>query len=230
MVCVMATVGDQSVTVRLPGGATLQPMISVPFPTNLQIVKNLLSQASSALAPLLPVFNIIDAIIAIKDFASSVPELIVNPPAVVEAITNLVEKVAALASLIPQLSVPLLIVDLVGVVILALQGLVTELQAIVEQLERIEAARQIAQDEGNVALLEMTICADDLLASVQENLSNSLGPLNSLFSVINIFLELIGQDPIPTLDDLPDDPNEAIDTLNALVETLTIIRQAIPIP
>ena len=230
MTCVTLTIGNQNISIRLPGGPTLQPMVSAVIPTNLQVVKNLLSQASSALAPLSPIFNIIDAILAIKDFASAVPELVVNPAAVIEALVKLLQKVAALASLIPQLSVPILVVDLIDVVIVALQGIIAELNTIVDQLERIETARTIAQNEGNVSLLDVTVCADNLLTSIQSSLSNSLGPLNSLFGVINLFLSLIGQDGIPSITDLPDDPNEAIDSLNDVISTLTVIRQSIPIP
>lgn len=228
--CITVTIGDQTLTIRLPGGVTLQPMIESSLPTNFQIVKNLLSQASAALAPLAPIFKILDAVLAIKDFAEAVPDVITNPASLIEAIVELIKKIAALASLIPQLSIPIMIVDLIDVVIVALQGIVEEIEFIATKLEEIETARALAQSQGNAALLEVTVCADDLMASIQANASNALGPLNTLFNVLNLFLGLIGQDPIPSMDDLSDDPEEAIDALNNVVTVLQNIRNVIPVP
>jgi hypothetical protein len=227
--CTTIKIGDQTVKIRTPGGNTIQPLTGTSTPSNLQIVKNLLSQASSILSPLTPVFNIIEAVIAIKDFAEAVPKLITQPNEVVEAVKKLVKSIDKLISLIPQLSVPLLIVDIIDVTIVCLNAIVEEYEKIITQANKIDIARQRAINENNSSLLAITVCADTQLDTIQLGVEQSLEPLNSLFVVMNIFLQLIGQDPIPSLS-VSDDAEDAIDDLEEFVKLLTDIRNIIPIP
>lgn len=222
--------GDQTLRLRLPGGPTLQCMTSSRIPSPLEVTKCLLNQVSTALAPLMPVFNLIDAMLAVKAFAEAVPELITDPTALIQAITDLIEKISALASLVPALSVPILIVDFIDIVILALEGIVTELGLIVDQLARIQAAELEAAVPGNEALLDTILRANQLLEQIQTSLDDSMGPLNSLFGVINLFMSLIGLEPIPSIVDLPEDPTEVIEALETTIEALRVVRQSIPIP
>jgi hypothetical protein len=231
--CVEVEIGGQGQTVRLPGGPTLQVMVPQIAPDGIQVTKNLLTQASAALAPLMPVFQIIDAILAIKAFADAVPDS-VGPPfnvtAVIQALAGVSKKVAKLASLIPQLAVPLLVVDVIDVVIQALNGAVTQLEAVVVQEAKIAAALTKATETGNDALLQVVACADDFNVATRNGISEGLGPLNSLFGVLNLFLGLIGAPEVPALDDLPDDAQQAIDQLKSVVDLLQNLRDSIPIP
>ena len=229
--CVELVLGNQGAQVRLPGGAALSVMVPDINPSDLAITKSLLSQGNAALAPLLPVFNIIDALLAVKDFAEAVPGLITDPSALVDAIAALIEKISKLAQLIPQLSVPFLVVDLIDVGITALNGFVTELDKIVQQEIRIAAAITKANTEpANPALLEVTVCASEIVASTKQGLSEGLGPLNTFFGILSIFLGLIGQPPIPDVSDLGDDAAAAIAALKDPVKVLQDLRDAIPIP
>lgn len=220
----------QDLKVRLPGGPTLQVMVPNICPSGLQIAKNLLTQANAALAPLAPIFNIIDALLAVKDFAEAVPGLLTDPGALIEAIAKLIEKISALAQLIPQLSIPFLIVDLIDVIIAVLDGVITELAKIVEQELKIAAAGLRAAEPGNASLIPIVECATDLNIQLKLQLGQGLAPLNSLFGVLNLFLGLIGAPEIPPLDDLPEDASEAIESLTVVVEALQKARDAIPIP
>jgi hypothetical protein len=229
-ICNLPTVGDQSLTLRLPGGPTLQCLSLARIPSPYQVTKCLLNQASAALAPLSPVFNLIDMVLAIKGVVEAIPSLLTDPTALFEAIAEVVEKAAAMAHLIPQLSVPLMIIDLLDVTIVALRGVQSEFELIKTQISRIAAAEALAAQPGNGALADSITCANQLLDLTILSVQSGMAPLNSLFAVINLFLGLIGQDPIPPIDDLSDDPDEAIEALNVVIETLTVIRAAIPIP
>jgi len=216
--------------ITMPGGAVIPVMVPEINPNSLQITKALLGQASGAMAPLVPVFNIIDAVLSIKDFAEAVPGLITNPTAIVEAIEKLIQKIAKLAGLIPQLSVPLMVLDLIDVAIEALNGLVTQLEAVIVQEAKIAAASLKATEPGNDALLEVVACAEAINLQVKNGISEGLGPLNSFFGMINIFLSLIGLQPIPDLaGGLPDDSEAAIDSLRDVVKILQDLRATIPI-
>ncbi len=229
--CVTLTLGNQGAQVRLPGGAALSVMVPDLNPSDLAITKSLLAQGNAALAPLLPVFNIIDALLAVKDFAEAVPGLLTDPTALVDAIAALIEKITKLAELIPQLSVPFLVVDLIDVGITALNGFVTELNKIVQQELNIAAAITKANTAPlNPSLLDVTTCASDLVAQTKQGLEEGLGPLNTFFGLLSIFLGLIGQPPIPDVSDLGDDAAAAISTLEDTVKLLQDIRAAIPLP
>lgn len=228
--CANLTVSDQSLKVTLPGGAQIPVLVPETNPNDLQVSKALLGQASGAMAPLVPIFNIIDALLAVKAFAEAVPGVITNPSKLATAISDLVKKISKLASLIPQLSVPLMIVDLIDVVLVALAGVINALETIAAQEARIAAAITKSEEPGNEALATVITCAQDLLVKQKAGVSEGLGPLNTFFGLMNVFLELIGLEPIPDLSGpLPDDTQEAIDTMNDLVKLLRDLRATIPI-
>ncbi len=229
--CPVITIGSQGADITFPGGAKIPVMVPEINPNDLQITKALLGQASGALAPLVPIFNLIDAMLAVKDFAEAVPGLITDPGALTSAITSLIEKITALASLIPQLSVPLMILDLIDVTITALGGVITQLEAVLIQEAKIAAAATAATQPGNESLLTVVACAEGINVQTKNGIGEGLGPLNSFFGLMNIFLGLIGLPPIPDLSgDLPDDTQEAIDDLKDVVKLLEDLRATIPIP
>lgn len=228
--CVDVAIGDQSLKVTLPGGAVIPVMVPEVFPSELQIAKALIGQASGAMAPLVPVFNLIDAMLSVKDFAEAVPGVITDPGALVSAIEKLIEKITKLAGLIPQLSVPLMLLDLIDVTITALGGVVTQLEAVAVQTAKIATSEALAAEPGNESLLEVVDCAKGLLAKMNAGISEGLGPINSFFAMINIFLGLLSLGQIPDLSALPEDTAEAIEALGAVVKLLQDLRATIPIP
>lgn len=230
--CPDVNVTEQDQCVRFPGGAELCVQTPIIAPDQFQIAKNLLTQANASLAPLAPIFSIVDAILAVKAAIDAIPDSLGPPPdptKLAKALPVLAEKVAALASLVPQLSVPFLVVDTIDVVLLSLNGIVTRLEILQAQQTRIAAAVAKATAQGNVSLLGITGCAQTVFDGQMLALQQSAAPLNSLIAVVNIFMGLIGQSAIAPLDALPSDPADAIASLATAVETLTRIRNAIPV-
>lgn len=231
--CPVVDVVDQGQCVRFPGGAELCVQTPLIAPDLFQVAKNLMTQANASLAPLAPVFAIVDAILAVKAAIDAIPDSLGPPPdptKLAQALPALAEKVAALASLIPQLSVPFLVVDTLDVIILSLRGIVTRLEILLQQKTRIDAAITKATAQGNTALLGITDCAQDVYSKQVEALQQSATPLNSLIGVVNIFMGLAGLEAVPSLAALPDDPADGIEQLSAVVDTLTTLRNAIPVP
>lgn len=231
--CVDIEISSQGAKVRLPGGPELSVMTPQTAPSNIQITKNLLTQANAALAPLAPIFKIIDAVLAVKGFAEAVPDALGPPPdpgALASAIGEVVNKASGLASLVPQLSVPLLAIDTIDAVILALNGIIDQLNAIVIQEAKIAAAEARGSEPGNEAILQITVCANDLNAKVKQGTNEGMKPINSLLRVLQLLMDLIGGPAIPTLDDLPEDSTQAIAQLESVVKTLQDVRGAIPVP
>ena len=220
---------SRELCIRFPGGASVcaSPQGLVAPPPD-ELAQILMGQASSALAPLQPIFNLINALVSVKDFAEAVPALLYDPSELVEATQNLIENVTALANILPPLSVPVLVVDLITVLLRYLEGTVEKLEALIEQQAKIESARITAVENGLTELLANVDCAEQQVDELLENLQTGSGPIGSLIVTINSLGALAGLPEI-SFGDLSGDASETLDQISGLVATLTAIRDAIPI-
>jgi hypothetical protein len=66
-----------------PGGAALSQVLAAgsEIPGGLDAATNLLAQASPAMAPLMPIFNIIGAVLALVECVQAVPDALSRGPA-----------------------------------------------------------------------------------------------------------------------------------------------------
>ena len=229
-VCIDLKVTSQELCITFPGGAEMCVQIpGVPDPTD--VSKQLLAQANAALAPLVPVFNIIDAIIALFNCVKAIPDSLGPPPdptALANCIPDLAEKVDKLLKLIPQLSIPVLIAGLIDVLLFYLEGLRGQLQAIIAAQVRIAAAATRAAELGNVQLRTVVDCAEASMDAYLQNLNESVKPLNRLVGVLNLFLQLVGLSPLPDLANLGDDAEAALTPLDLVIQKLQTARAALP--
>src|SRR5678815_2803995 len=134
-ICVELTVQPHSLSVTFPGGASLDaelPDVGVPDP--MELSKQLLAQANAALAPLGPVFNLIDVALALFNAVKTIPDAIshLDPSKISDALPDLAEKAGKLAPLVPQLSVPLMVVGLIDTLLAFLGGLAGQLRALID--------------------------------------------------------------------------------------------------
>ena len=98
--------GDPPV-ITLPGGVSIQQF-------------NLMEAIQPALTPLMPVFDIIDTVVAVFNCVKAIPDSLGPPPdptALAACIPELAEKVSKLLKLIPQLSLPYTIIGIIDLVI-----------------------------------------------------------------------------------------------------------------
>ena len=94
--------GDPPV-ITLPGGVSIQQF-------------NLMEAIQPALTPLMPVFDIIDTVVAVFNCVKAIPDSLGPPPdptALAACIPELAEKVSKLLKLIPQLSLPYTIIGII---------------------------------------------------------------------------------------------------------------------
>jgi hypothetical protein len=229
-VCIDLKVTPQELCVTFPGGAEMCVQIpGVPDPTD--VSKQLLAQANAALAPLVPVFNIVDAIIALFNCVKAIPDSLGPPPdptKLAACIPDLAEKIDKLLKLIPQLSIPVLIAGLIDVLLFYLEGLRGQLQAIIAAQVRIAAAATRAAELGNVQLRTVVDCANASMDAYLQNLNEGMKPLNRLVGLLNLFLQLAGLSTIPDLADLGDDAEAALAPLDAVIDSLKAIRAGLP--
>ena len=225
--CTDVESSSQGLKIRFPGGAEINvqvPTIGLPEP--LETAKMLLAQASAALAPLQPIFNIVGTIVAIVEFAKVVP----NPVEMAKKLKQVGEGVSKLLSLVPLLSVPILVLDMIDAILATLSGLLRQLEAMVEQQARIAAAQTRATALGSTQLQAIVDCANQNLTVQMQSMGEGMGPLNQLIALLNSLLSLIpGGIAIPSFASLGTDAAAAIGILNSAVTALQGVRALIPI-
>lgn len=190
---------------------------------------DILEQLQPALAPLVPIFNLLDAILAIKEILESVVTL--NPVTILDALADAAAKFGKLLRLIPQLSVPFMVLDMIDAIIYDLGRLRARLVRLQTEVDRIDQARERAALVGNPQLLlDAIACADGNVQIELDNQLSAIQTLTRLFAVLQLLLDLIGfGGAIPDLSSLSGAPlSEAIETVDTIIDALTALRSAIP--
>jgi hypothetical protein len=231
-ICVELTVQPQNVSVTFPGGASLDaelPQVGVPDP--MQLSKQLLAQANAALAPLGPVFNLIDVALALFNVVKAIPDAIshLDPSKISDALPDLTNKAARIAALVPQLSVPLMILGLIDALLAFLGGLAGQLRAIIDQQLRIQKAENRAAELGNAQLQVVADCSKHHVSAQLQSLAESVAPVNRLIALVNVFAQLAGLGPLPDLSSLGTDAAAALQGLDHTLNALQEIRAAISV-
>jgi len=218
-------------SVTFPGGATLQSFPRLEDITEpLKVAKSLVDQAAPLLSSLAPFFKLLDLVVALVKLGQSIPDAItsLSPQPIIEALQELLPKAVAVASLIPQLSVPLTIVGLIDTVITFLQGLVTELQRLSNVMVQADAAIQKGMDIGSPTLQSIGTCLRADALTQTANLSAGLGPLGKILEIINLVGSLAGLPGLPSIGDFTD-PTTGVQVLSDFVQVITDIRNNIPV-
>jgi hypothetical protein len=187
------------------------------------------------MAPLMPIFNIIDAVLALVECVQAVPDALGPPPdptKMVAALSQLAEKLPKLLDLVPQLAAPRMIIGMLNTLVDFLEGLRDQLEAILLQAERTLAARAKAEALGDQNLLHIAECAEGHTQAQLQAMADALAPMNTLARALNLFLGLLGLPEVPALDGLIDsaNPEAGFAAIDALVVALRSIRDAVPLP
>jgi hypothetical protein len=172
-----------------------------------------------ALTPLMPLFDIIDTVVAVFNCVKAIPDSLGPPPdptALAACIPELAEKVAKLLRLIPQLSLPYTIIGIIDLVIDTLRQARSQLMHLQQQMQQILGA---------------TSCAQANVAQEAANVGKSLASLGKLIGILNIFLGIVGGPEVPDLSNLAGRPlDDVIPPIDAIIEALQTVRSAVPVP
>lgn len=227
-------------SIDLPGGVSLRAQLpSGTFPNLPDIVGSLMGQLNSALTPLMPIFRILDVVIALVEFAQSVPDALGPPPdpmGVIKKLKKLLKAFAKLASLFPPVSIPIMIVGVCKIIVAALTALIDQIEHSLTVSASLDLAREratmLALDplllEGAAALEASIDCAQanlDLQLSVG---MSGLGPLNRLLDLLSLFAGLVGLPEFLTID-AGADPRAMLEPLRAAVAALSVVCGSIPV-
>jgi len=221
--------GQFDLCITFPGGATVCSHTEGFPPSVLELVRSLLGQANSAMAPLSPIFDIIGAIAAVLECVQAIPDSLGPPPdptKLAECIPNLVEKVEKLLLLLPQVSVPLMIAGFLDALILLLTAIINELNAVINLLARISRAQAI-NAPGLATIID---CGERTVTAQLSNIEALFASINPLITVVNSLGSLAGMEAIPSFEGgLGDDPAAAIEPIEDVRDFLQGVRNALPV-
>ena len=215
------------------------PEIPDPFnltlPGGVQIEHiNLMEVIQPALTPLVPIFDIIDTVVAVFNCIKAIPDTLGPPPdptAIAACLPDLAEKVAKLLKLILQLSIPLTIIGLIDLMIDTLLKARSELMHLQQQMVQILGVIDRATNLDDAGLMAIAQCAQANVAQEAANVGKSLAALGKLIGLINLFMGMVGGPEIPDLSNLAGRPlDDVVPPLNAIVDALKTARDAVPVP
>ncbi len=208
-------------SITLPGGVTMQQI-------------NLMQAIQPALTPLMPLFDIIDTVVAVFNCVKAIPDSLGPPPdptALAACIPELAEKVAKLLRLIPQLSLPYTIIGIIDLVIDTLRQARSQLMHLQQQMQQILGAIDRATELEDAGLMAITSCAQANVAQEAANVGKSLASLGKLIGILNLFLGIVGGPEVPDLSNLAGRPlDDVIPPIDAIIEALQTVRSAVPVP
>ena len=220
-ICIEIPELPDALKITLPGGVTMEHV-------------NLMEVIQPALTPLVPLFNIIDTVVAVFNCIKAIPDTLGPPPdptAIAACIPELAEKVNALLRLIPQLSLPYTIIGLIDLVIDTLRQARSQLLHLQQQMVQILGAIDRATELEDAGLMAITSCAQANVATEAANVGKALASLGKLIGILNIFLGMVGAPEVPDLSNLAGRPlDEVVPPIDAIVKALQDVRGAIPVP
>lgn len=215
-VCIELPPKPAPLEVTLPGGVTIQH-------------NDLAQIIQPALTPLVPLFNIVDTVVSIFNCLKAVMTL--NPKEIAKCMPGLAENVGKLLKMIPQLSLPLMLLGLIDLVIDVLSQVRNELVHLQGRMGQVTRMIDRAKDLDDYGLMVVAECHQKNVEMEARNIGQNLASLGRLFGLINLFMGMVGGPQIPDLSSLSGKPlDEFFEPLDALVGALKVARQAVPIP
>jgi hypothetical protein len=187
-----------------------------------------------ALAPLAPLFRIVDVVTKAVDVLRAIPDTLSMPPnptAIVQRLPALLQAASELVPLVPQVSVPLTAATMLDAAIEELRRTRGRIEALEAQARRIERARDRALAIDDLRLAESAGCAERDLRKVVEAALAPLEALRGLLGVLGLLLGLAGGPPLPPwrLGDAADRAALVRDIL-AIERSLVAVREGLPLP
>jgi hypothetical protein len=227
--CPIPGLGGRGVSLTLPGGATIGALLNQDYASEQDVVRQLLAYAQLALAPLKPMFDILAALFAIIEILNTVPDIVTNPSKFLKAMKNAAKKFAALAQLLPQISVPIFAGHVIDLLIKVLQGFLVELDAIaLKEQDIVDLENKILSASDPLA--QVVDCARKINRLKMCMLDEQMAGMTPFFDLLNLISSLAGLPSIAMVGALGHDVFGARSSVATLIQTLQLVRKSIPTP
>lgn len=228
-ICAPSRLWDAPKCIPMPGGVQL---CAAAVPSSLDGLQGLFGKVNSALAPLVPIFTIIEVLISLKNCITAIPDCLMppSPSPILKCIKDLIRNLDQLLKMIPQLSVPLLVLGIVDALIAFISSYRSAILLLVARQQQLVTAETRAAQLNDARLLVTLGCAKTNLGIEFQNLNAGVGPVNQLVAIINALLDIVGLPCLPGLTVPTDLTADAVLPLTDAINILTKLRGLIPVP
>lgn len=209
------------------GSEVVASLPGVPVANGKAMAQSLLDKANAAMAPLGPIFKLLDAFLVGVELARAIPELVTNPAKLIEQLEKLIGVASALTKLVPPLSVPLLALEFIDAFIAYLQGTIQALEDLMTYTDKIEEMR--AQAARYPTLNVVVEVSEYNLDVMKTSLKSNTGSVEKIVRFVNVLMQLAGLEGIPSVSSLSGAPDEAIQQLRDTLTQVRRIRSLIPL-
>ncbi len=222
-----------------PGGFCLSHIWDAidQIPHLADISLDFFSQIGPAMAPLAPFFSLLDTVLAVYRCVSAIPDVItsLDPSELLNCLPALAELIDKILKLIPQLSIPKMVIAIIRNMAALIRAIAADLEYIKSQIQRIADMINRAADLNDVKMNGFLVCAQDTVNGSVLSTAEALKGIGRMILLVNIFIGLFGGEEIPCFgsligDNLADGLDVIIDLLLALADILDSIADMIPDP
>jgi hypothetical protein len=209
---------------RMPWGRLDIEYNGLPIPAD--VVGSLIARANAALLPLVPIFDLVDAIIGVIALFDAIKSL--NAYDIRKELEKWMKIASRFYGYLPPALIPVFLKDSVWVIILFLRALRSDLEAIIVSQSTIDLAGQRAQALGLADLDAVVTCSQANLDLQLELLAKSNAePLARFIGLVNYFADLAGLPQIPAIQ-IDGTATEALAQVDVAIEQLEILHAKLP--
>lgn len=228
-VCAPGKLWEPPRCIPLPGGVQL---CAESVPSALDGIAGLFGKVNTALAPLVPIFTIIEVLVSMKSCITAIPDCLMppSPKPIFKCIKDVVRNLDQLLQMIPQLSVPLLVIGIIDALIAFVTSYRNAIILLVNRQQDLIDSETRAAELNDARLLITLGCAKQNLELEFQNLNSSIGPVNQLVAIVNALLDIVGLPCIPALVIPVALTEEALLPLTDAIKLLIKLRKLIKIP
>jgi hypothetical protein len=206
---------------------------SVPLPGGTEIEDiDVMRLLQPALTPLVPLFNVIDTIVAIFNCIKAIPDMLGPPPdptVLTACLPDLAKKLNKLLNLLPQVALPRTLARALTLAVETLRTARSQLTYLQAQERHIAGSVERARKLGDAGLMAIAQCAKANVAQEAANVGKGLASLGRLLGIIDLFMSLVGGPKVPDLSTMKDKSlDEVIAPLDDLIKLLDGLRRVVP--
>jgi len=222
--CIRLDIVVPSFRWRFPFGTLDIQYNGLPIPAD--IVGDLIARANAALLPLVPLFDIIDAILGLEALFDAIKSL--SAYQIKEQLEKWLTLLATLKGGIPPLSIPAFLKDSVYVLILFLTALRADLEAIIESKSTIDLGGARATVLGSADLQSVITCSQaNLDLELSLLVKSNAEPLARFIGLVNFFARLAKLPEIPAIE-IDGDATVALSNIDDAIASLQALHDSLP--
>jgi hypothetical protein len=222
----------------LPGGVCLDYIWNQidAIPSMGDVSLNFFAQIGPALTPLKPFFDVLDVVLGLFRCVKAIPDAItsLNPSELIQCVPVLAAAVDKVMKLIPQLSIPKMVIAMIKNIARLIRSVATNFDYIRSQFQKIADMIDRAAEWNDQGLSGLLVCSQRTVEQTALSTAEALKGVGKIVLLINVMMGLFGGPEIPCFGSMMSGLSEGfdvvIDLLTALAELLDDIANSIPDP